>query len=310
MSSSVAKEIDDLYPKTPWWTNLVAVILTMIVTAILSRMNVGGPGATTAGKIVTDTALFLPHALILFGIFADMFSYQGAYSIASLFGFLTLFLNKFIDYAWKGFWAMIDLGKKVAGVGRQGPPGTPAPVPGQRGGSVENYTGCYVQGFEGDFFKSQYSSQTLVITSTVLLYYIIDLWMNKGAGSAIGPFLAGAVLMILQISSMSAGGCFPNDTIAMAIGTSLLNGLVFAFVFYFLMESYAPHLLPSKVIPSFKAPNPNNLKIDESTGKMVDENGNAWTFGPNGELIPDTCGSNGGGGPATDGSCPNSVSVN
>jgi len=307
MSSSAAKELDELYPKTPWWTNLVAVVLTMIVTAILSRMNVQGSGAATAGKIVTDTALFLPHALILFGIFADMFSYQGAYSLASVFGLSTLFLNKFVDYAWKGFWALIDLGKKVAGVGKAN--ASVAPTPAQRGGAVENYPGCYVQGFEGEFFKSQYSSQTLVITATVLLYYIIDLWMNKGAGSAIGPLLAGTVLMILQISSMSSGGCFPNDSIAMSVGTSLLNGLVFAFIFYFVMESYAPNLLPSKVIPSFKAPNPNNLKMDESTGKMVDENGNPWTFDPNGNLIPDTCGSNGGG-PATEGSCPNSVTVN
>jgi hypothetical protein len=308
MSSSTAKELDELYPKTPWWTNLVAVILTMFVTAILSRMNVQGSGATTASKIVTDTALFLPHALILFGIFADMFSYQGAYSLASLFGFSALLLNKTIDYAWSGIWSMIDLGKKVAGVGKQNVQVAPAPT--QRGGAVENYTGCYVQGFEGEYFQSKYSSQTLVVTSTVLLYYIVDLWMNKGASSAIGPLLAGAVLLILQISSMSAGGCFPNESIATKVGTSLLNGLSFAFIFYFLMESYAPNLLPSKVIPSFKAPNPNSLKMDEATGKMVDADGNPWTFDANGNLIPDTCGSNGKGGPATEGSCPESVSVN
>ncbi len=310
MSSSVSKEIDELYPKTPWWTNLVAVILTMIVTAILSRMNVQGSGASTASKIVTDTALFLPHALILFGIFADMFSYQGAYSIASLFGLSAILLNRGLDYAWNGFWALINLSKRVAGVGKQNVQVAPAPA--QRGGSVQNYPGCYVQGFEGEYFQSEYSSQTLVVTSTVLLYYIIDLWMNKGSGSAIGPLLAGAVLLILQISSMSAGGCFPNDTIGTKVGTSLLNGLSFAFIFYLFMESWAPNLLPSKVIPNFKAPNPSNLKIDETTGKMVDENGKAWSFDATGNLIPDTCGSNGAGGsgPATDGACPNSVSVN
>lgn len=308
MSSSAAKEIDELYPKTPWWTNLVAVVLTMIATAILSRMNAQGPGTSTAGKIVTDTALFLPHALILFGIFADMFSYQGAYSIASLFGLSAIFLNKVLDYAWNGFWALINIGQRVAGVGKQNVQVAPAPT--QRGGAVENYTGCYVQGFEGEYFQSKYSSQTLVVTSTVLLYYILDLWMNKGAGSAIGPLLAGTVLMILQVSSMSAGGCFPNDSIGSKVGSSLLNGLVFASLFYFLIEGWAPNLLPSKVIPNYKAPNPSSLTIDEATGKMVDASGKAWRFDATGNLIPDTCGSTGTGGPATEGACPNSVSVN
>jgi hypothetical protein len=305
MSSSVAKEIDDLYPKTPWWTNLVAVILTMFVTAILSRMNVQGSGASTAGKIVTDTALFLPHALILFGIFADMFSYQGAYSLASLFGLLSIFLNRGLDLAWNGIWAMISQVNKL----RKTATGGTANV--QQGGAVENYPGCFVQGFEGEYFKSQYSSQTLVVTTTILFYYIFDLWMNKGVASAMAPVLAGALLIVLQISSMSSSGCFPNDSIGTTVGTSILNGLVLSFVFYIAMESYAPNLLPSKVIPTFKAPNPNSLKIDEATGKMVDASGKAWRFDATGNLIPDTCGSNGAGGAgATEGSCPNSVSVN
>jgi hypothetical protein len=301
MSSSVAKEIDELYPKTPWWTNLVAVILTVLATAILTKINVPGGGSATAGQIITDTALFLPHALILFGIFADMFSYQGAYSLASLFGILTIFLNRGLDFAWNGLWALINQVDKLRKTGTGGTA--------QAGGAVLNYPGCYVQGFEGDYFKSKYSSQTLVVTATILFYYIFDLWMNKGISSAIAPMLAGAVLFVLQVSSMTSGGCFPNDSIGMAVGTSILNSLVLSFTFYIAMEAYAPNLLPSKTIPTFKAPNPNKLKVDEATGKMVDDSGKAWTFTADGTLIPDTCGASGGA-PATEGSCPNSVTVN
>jgi hypothetical protein len=309
--SSVAKEIDELYPKTPWWTNLVAVFLTALATVILMSVNVtrtGGP--STAAQIVTDTALFLPHALILFGIFADMFAYNGAYSLASLFGILSIPFNSLLDRFWIGVSSLIDMGKKVV----RGDTSAAAPTAPTRGGAVLNYTGCYVQGFEIDAFKSKYSSQTLTVTATLMMYYIIDLIMNKGIGSAMAPIFAGIILFVLQTSSMSSGGCFPNDSLAMTVLGSIANGLILSFSYYFAMEAFAPNLLPSKVIPNYKAPSASSLKVDEASGKMVDASGMAWTFAPDGSLIPDTCGTgnrapNSSRRGATN-SCPGAVTVN
>lgn len=316
MSSSVAKDIDELYPKTPWWTNLVAVILTAIASAIivaLSKRTATSSGPPTVARLITDTALFLPHALILFGIFADMFAFRGAYAIASGFGLLSLPVNKLLDYFWIAIGSLFDTVKKVAGAGSTTTVGGPAGP--TRGGAVKDYTGCYIQGLETiEAFKPKYSSQTLVVTGTILFYYTIDLLMNKGLGVAFVPLMVGIILFILQTSSMSSGGCFPEGTFATTIMGSVGNSLILSFLFYLLMESMSPDLLPSKVIPTFKAPNPSSLKVDESTGKMVDASGMAWTFDANGNLIPDTCPNpnspNSSGNPATEGSCPGSVSVN
>lgn len=300
--SSVAKDINELYPMTPWWTNLVAVVLTAVAAAIIVAMSGRrpSPGApSTTARLVTDTALFLPHALILFGIFADMFAYRGAYATASSFGLLALPFNKILDTFWYAIGSLYEKGKAVVAAG------------GQKGGVVLNYPGCYIQGLETiEWLKPQYSSQTLVVTGTIMLYYIFDLLANKGLGAAFAPLVVAIVLFVLQATSMSSGGCFPGETLAVTLMGSVANSIIMAFIFYLLMESFSPGLLPSKVIPSYKAPSASSLTVDETTGKMVDKDGKAWTFAPDGSLIPDTCPAPGTGNPATEGSCAGAVTVN
>jgi hypothetical protein len=294
---------------TPWWTNLVAVLLTALVMRMAQTMTLPGgapdPNAPASlGALLTDTALFIPHALILFGILADMFTYQGAYSIPSLIGLLAIPLNKVLDFFWKGLAEVFGMVKNVAGMGRGG----------QAGGAVTDYKGCYVQGFEVDALKSVYSSQTLTVTTTILMYYILDLIMNKGILAATASIVMGVVLVLAQASSMSNSGCFDEMGFAGGLLASIANGTIIGGLSFGIVEAYFPERLPSKAISPIPRVSVSDLKVGEN-GKLVDPSGKAWSLLPDGTPVPDTCGAAGGfggltdgldstGRPATQGSCP------
>jgi hypothetical protein len=299
----------DAQTTVPWWAALLSAFFTGVLVWIATIIKVPVAGPTTTPSVAaffTETALFIPHALILFGIVADMFAYHGGYAIASLIGFGSIFLNKGLDLFYKGLAAIVDrigkVGSAAAGTA------TPAVIR-QAGGAITNYAGCNVQGFE--YFKSQYTSQTLVVTATILAYYIFDLAMNKGvvaAGASIG---VGIALFALQAASMSGGGCF-NETggIGMTSFLSIINGIAIGGFFYGIMEAYGSQLLPSKAISSIPKVNVSDLKVDSATGKLTDSSGKAWSLLPDGTPVPDTCGDfsvtdvDSTGRPASGGTCP------
>ena len=265
---------------------------------IASRASTSTTTGASTGTLLADTALFFPHALILFGILADMFTYEGVYSIPSLVGVISIFANKGLDYFWAGISAILGSAASIVKTGT-----------GQTGGSVVDYKGCYVQGFEVDALKSKYSSQTLVVTSTILVYYIADLLMNKGIANALASILVGGALFFAQVSSMSAGNCFTpaeggEARLATTVLTSLANGVIVGGLSYGIVEAYFPARLPSKALPSYPRVSRNDLQVDEN-GKLVDESGKSWLTMPDGSVIPDTCeaGAGGAGRAATNPSC-------
>jgi len=79
---------------TPWWTNLVAVLVTMVVTAYATYRFLVTPALPSASvsppsgiaSFFKDTITYIPHILLLFGVLADMLTYQGVYSIPSFIG--------------------------------------------------------------------------------------------------------------------------------------------------------------------------------------------------------------------------------
>jgi hypothetical protein len=174
-----------IYPDTPWWTNLVTAVVVAAVSILGTAYALGGsmPAGQLdlgAAGIAVDTITYMPHILLLFGILADMFTYQGVWSIPSLVGLLSVLLNYFMQYFWKGLEELWNSGKNVATIGSQ-PPAVPPAVGGKKGGKISDnlpaffkkYDGCSVQGFEG--WSTPYAPQTLVVTATVFCYYIIDI---------------------------------------------------------------------------------------------------------------------------------------
>lgn len=291
------KETKPIFPDVPWYAVLITGILAVLATLVTTRasaMPAAAGAPSMAGALITDTALFLPHALILFGIFADMFTYEGVYSIPSLVGVISILANKVLDYFWLGLSSLLDKAKKVASVGT-----------GQRGGAVTDYKGCYVQGFEIDALKSDFSSQTLVVTATILIYYIMDLVLNKGWAAAMASIIVGSALFFLQVSSMASGGCFEKTGMTTTVLTSVANGALFGGIAYGIVQTYFPSRLPSGAIQE-RPPNPNDLTLDPTTGLMCDKDGICYTMDSKGRLVEFTCGSgtaDSTGNPATGSQC-------
>ncbi len=62
---------------TPWWTNLIVFFGTAFLTLgvpYLVRSFGGNSGSTTPGLGTTlrDAIAYLPHAMLLFGVLADV----------------------------------------------------------------------------------------------------------------------------------------------------------------------------------------------------------------------------------------------
>ena len=300
LDPSKPPEPKPLYPDTPWWAALIAVIVTAVISVIGTVVVVkGGIGAgefkmPSGASILVDTVTYIPHILLLFGVLADMFTYDGVWSIPSLIGILSIFANYVFKYFWIGLDSMLGAAKRTVG-------NTPAatPAPGMKGGKrsgggtagdyFDNYDGCNVQGFEG--FGSRFAPQTLVITATVFSYYIIDIVRNRGWMNAVAAITVGSLLFVAQ--AFIIGTCQPPDGFAGepvgAFGQmlrALAEGLTFGGTSYAVVQTYYPQRLPSSVMSPF----PKRSKSDLTPGpdgRLYDSDGYPWIVLPNGQTFPD-----------------------
>ncbi len=300
-----------IYPDTPWWTNLVTAIvvatLSILVTAYALKGGdmTGVPEIPAAAGIAVDTITYMPHILLLFGVLADMFTYQGVWSIPSLVGLLSILFNYFMQYFWKGLQELWNSGKKVANVGASsnvaGTPVTAAEArqfEGQvgvgrraKGGAIippaffKKYDGCSVQGFEG--WKTDFAPQTLVVTSTVFCYYIFDIVRNRGWMNALASILMFAFFYIMQTAVLVfMGGCGgPYGDFAQS-AMAFFEGVVFGGSAYGIVQTYYPNRLPSTVVSPFPTKNKSELTMGPD-GKMYDADGYPYVVLPNGQAVPD-----------------------
>ena len=286
-----------LYPDTPWWAVLVAVMATAVVSvvatvyAMRSGASVPGmPSGMPAGaSIFVDTLTYMPHIVLLFGVLADMFTYDGVWSIPSLVGVLSIPANYLMQFFWKGLEELWGTAKKVAATGTRP---TTQPL---TGGAVEPgqffraYDGCSVQGFES--LATQYAPQTLVVTATVFCYYIFDTVRNRGATNAAAAIVMFSVIFLGQVGIISMtndGNCAPESpyghfTRAMM---ALFEGIVFGGSAYGIVQTYYPTRLPSSTISPFPRRSRSDLTMGPD-GKMYDSDGYAYIVLPNGQTVPD-----------------------
>jgi hypothetical protein len=301
--SQVNKMPPPAHPDTPWWSNLVAVLLTAIVTAgatiYFMKGGVGAPGLPSSGgfgSLLKDTLVYMPHALLLYGVIADMLTYEGVYSIGSLVGIVSLFVHVLFKFVWKGTFDVIStIIKAVQGEdGRADKPGrigkvadtipaanllTSTPAKGttpkfggaEAGSFFKSYTGCDIQGF--DWAHSPYAPQSLVIIASIFSYYGIDLINNRGGGNAGATIGLGLLAFIAQL--FLAGNCsLPGEPEISKLYQAILagaEGLFVGGVSYSVVQAYFPSRLPSSTISPFPRKSPSDLR----DGKY-DENGNPW----------------------------------
>lgn len=318
-----------MYPDVPWWsvliTALVFSIVSVIGTVVLMRSGLSAPGGTfqmpSAAGLALDTLVYMPHIILLFGVLGDMFTYDGVWSIPSLIGVFSIFVNFIFRYFWIGLdelWATAtDVVKKGAS-GAAGSSSTssgsgPIPVksfspfgnfPEVRFGSSRNktggakgsygttYDGCSVQGFET--FASEYAPQTLVVTATVFSYYCFDLVQNRGWINSIAAVTAFILTYIGQVAIIATtnagGGCeVPGRTPYTAVSQgirALTEGVLFGGTSYGIVKTYYPTRLPSSTVSPFPRKTAADLTMGPD-GKMRDADGFPYVVLPNGQAVPD-----------------------
>ena len=311
-----------LYPDTPWWASLIAVFFTAVVSILgtayaLGRLK-GTPGASLppAASLLVDTLTYFPHILLLFGVLADMITYDGVWSIPSLVGIISIFANFLMKYFWIGIQSFVTTSKEVVvNIGRQRAttPTPPQSAGAEQGSFFKNYDGCSVQGFE--YFATEFAPQTLVVTATVFCYYIFDLVRNRGWLNSLAAILVFASVFIGQVAILSTCGNSPYSGTLQAM-MALFEGIVFGGSAYGIVQTYYPTRLPTSTISPFPRRSKDDLKLGPD-GKMYDEDGYPFIVLPNGQTVPDISGkkakdayatllgdSLGTGAPATEASCP------
>lgn len=288
---------------TPWWSNLLAVLITAIVSvlgtlyALRPRVS-GAPMTSSIGSFFKDTITYIPHILILFGVLADMLTYEGVYSIPSLVGLLSIVANWVMKYFWAGVEEFVGKAWEVLQwkLGNGPPPAVPnsrAAAPtvissttgGAMGDFFKDYDGCTVQGFA--WAKSKYAPQTLVVTATIFSYYMFDLIQNRGwtnAAATITIFLLSYVAQVAVVGDCDTDPSAPG-TFAKAVA-AFTEGLLFGGSSYAIVQAYAPARLPSASMSPFPRKTVDELKPG-ANGTMLDENGNPYICLPSGQCMPD-----------------------
>ena len=273
-----------LYPDTPWWASLLAVLITAVVSVLGTAYALGGlsgvstPGVSSVGGIAVDTITYMPHILLLFGVLADMFTYQGVWSIPSLVGLLSVFLNYFMQYFWKGLQEIWNSSKEVAKVGTTAAPAVGGALPGS---FFKNYDGCSVQGFES--WRTEFAPQTLVVTATVFSYYIFDLVRNRGWVNSAASLMVFALVYIAQTAVLDCGTVYSKYNQSLM---ALFEGVVFGGSAYGIVQTYYPTRLPSTTISPFPRRDKSELTMGPD-GKMYDSDGYPYVILPNGQAVPD-----------------------
>lgn len=286
-----------LYPDVPWWavllTAMVVSIFSVIATAVVLRSGVSLPSGSlsmpSAGGLALDTLVYMPHIILLFGVLADMFTYDGVWSIPSLVGVLSIFVNSVFRFFWLGIDELWGTAVTTFFKEKEGPT-----TGGAKGTFGSTYDGCSVQGFES--IRSEYAPQTLVVTATVFSYYCFDIIQNRGWVNSIAAVAAFILTYIGQVAIIATTnsplpGCEPKPGLtqygAVSQGVrALFEGVLFGGTSYGIVKTYYPNRLPSSTVSPFPRRTASDLTLGPD-GKMRDADGYPYVLLPNGQAVPD-----------------------
>jgi len=269
----------------PWWGALILAILVSIVSVVgtlyyLKPPDVKNP-ATGFGPLLNDSITFLPHILILFGVFADIFTMQGAYSIPSLVGICSILINFLMKFVLDGVNAVVgDLATLVKSRREATAAADAAPSTGGfRGGAMTAWDGCEIKGFES--FKSDYAPQGLVVTATIFWYYLLDLMVNRNPLDSVLTWLA--FILFFGLQAMNLKDCEKmRESFFVKTFIAFAEGFVVGGIGYGIVQTTIPTRLPSAILP--QGPNITSL-TKQADGTYKDSVGNEYIVGPDGRPI-------------------------
>jgi hypothetical protein len=210
------------------------------------------------GSWVNDLLKLVPHALMLFGIMADAITYNGVYWTSTIVGLSAMPVHGQLEYILNGIGALYQ---KMTSVSPGSTPGNAVnvqvvvgekPTGGMRGGNgngpLPPFTGCGIMG--GSIEKNHQTAESLVVTASIISYFFMDLWLNRGIINALGVLTLGILLMGGQ--AMVISKCFdgpPAKSLTAGVLYAMLFGVIIGGSYYAFFQSFYPMYLPSTVIP-------------------------------------------------------------
>lgn len=207
------------------WGVLIGLVCGSFATLlVLYFMRAGTPGGVPSDFV--RVFQHFPHALLMFGIIADIFTLTGAYSYGTFLGLLSIPVNWALGFGWTGLFTIVG-GAQLPDwmFGRP-----PTPTGGHRGGSLED-------GDLIEFVKTSSAPQNLVIIATIMFYYLLDIGLNRSAGDMIIA-LTMALVTFFGTAAVNTYADAPTPlekTFKTAI--SLANGLVVGGIGFLVMDS-------------------------------------------------------------------------
>lgn len=234
-----------------WWQSLLlafACTLAGVIAAVMATTQQIDASGAAVSSWVNDLLKLVPHALMLFGIMADAITYNGVYWTSTIVGLSAMPLHGQLEYILNGLVILFE--KMMAGLSGPAPGdavkkegggargGAPPPAP---------FTGCGIMG--GTIDPTHRTAQSLVVTASIISYFFMDLWLNRGIINALGVLTLGILLMGGQ--AMVISDCFkPGDkSLTAGVLYAMVFGVIIGGSYYAFFQSFYPMYLPSTVIP-------------------------------------------------------------
>lgn len=206
--------------------------------AVINKPNLIKEWITT---YLYELFLYIPNALVLFGPILDTINEEFRYSLASIIGIGSVFVNwifgKILSAILKPFSAVIALK-------------------------------CTVPGFEN--LESFFSPQGIVLPTSIFTYLLIDLGIHRSPSENIGTGILMIGFILIQSFVMYANKCLKGYYFSRSIITILLGILVGAlcgFIGWIGVRLTAPQRLPTG--GAVFSPNSNSLTKNPLTGGVT-----------------------------------------
>ena len=230
-----------------WWQSLLlafACTLAGVIGAVMATTQQFDASGAAVGSWVNDLLKLVPHALMLFGIMADAITYNGVYWTSTIVGLSAMPLHGQLEYIINGLVILFE--KMMAGLSGPAPGDKAKGGGGMRGGS--DFTGCGIMG--GTIDPTHRTAESLVVTASIISYFFMDLWLNRGIINALGVLTLGILLMGGQ--AMVISKCFdgpPAKSLTAGVLYAMVFGVIIGGSYYAFFQSFYPMYLPSTVIP-------------------------------------------------------------
>jgi hypothetical protein len=242
-----------------WWQSLILAFACTLAGVIAAVSATSGGVTLPNGEVsswATDLLKLSPHALMLFGLMADAITYDGVYWTSTIVGLSAMPLHPQLEMIVSGLGVVFT--RLMSASSEKPSPTTTinitnsAPAAPATGGARmfggSGFKGCTILG--GDIPKEHKTAESLVVTASVISYFFLDLWLNRGVINAIGVLVLGIVLMGGQ--AMSITQCFKSPeekSITAGVLYAILFGFIIGGTYYSFFQAFYPVYLPSSVIP-------------------------------------------------------------